>query len=160
MTITYGILCALPPCCVLQYQSIHAACLIVPAFIYIQEEFPVETLVLWDVSPCRFSVEPPTFRRRIFPLILGPGGRGRGLIDPEDKGTKVVWNVWITYQSSRQGHKVTFQKARLLANIGIRASNIGVLQDAESPTSNNLIHNSYISYSAFVCVQSLVISNF
>jgi hypothetical protein len=28
--------------------------IIVPAFIYIQEEFPVKTLILWDVTPCRF----------------------------------------------------------------------------------------------------------
>ena len=66
--------------------------IIVPAFIYIQEEFPVKTLFLWDVAPSRFLVatDVSTFRRRILPLLLGSSSRGRGLFDTEDKDTTVV----------------------------------------------------------------------
>jgi hypothetical protein len=46
VSMTYAISCALPPCCVTN--------IIVPAIIYIQKEFPANTLLLLDVAPCRF----------------------------------------------------------------------------------------------------------
>lgn len=47
VTIIYAISCVLP-------AMLCVTNVIMRAFIYIQGKFPVKTLVLWDVAPCRF----------------------------------------------------------------------------------------------------------